>query len=105
MPRGDGSGPNGQGAMTGRGMGYCAGYVVPGYGQGQGRGMGLGMRRGFRGRGWGYNAWANTPYGPMVQAPVNQVPTPEDEKAYLKDQAKMMEEELKAIKQRLSEIK
>ncbi len=105
MPRGDGSGPNGQGAMTGRGMGFCAGYVTPGYGQGQGRGMGLGMRRGFRGRGWGSNAWVNTAYAPMMQAPVNQVPTPEDEKAYLKDQAKMMEEELKAIKQRLSEIK
>ena len=113
MPRGDGTGPNGQGAMTGRGMGYCAGYVNPGYGQGQGQGqgqgrglgMGMGMRRGLRGRGWGYNAWANTPYGPMMQAPVNQTPTPEDEKAYLKDQAKMMEEELKAIKQRLYEIK
>lgn len=110
MPRGDGTGPNSQGPMTGRGMGYCAGYITPGYGQGRG----MGLRRGFGGRffrgampyggrGWGYNAWADTPYGPMMQASAN--PTPEEEKVFLKDQAKMMEDELKAIKQRLSEIK
>jgi hypothetical protein len=85
-------------------MGYCAGYVAPGYSQG-GFGMGLrrGFGRGFRGRAWGYNAWANTPYGPMMQANAN--PTPDEEKAFLKDQAKMMEEELKGIKKRLSELK
>ena len=115
MPRGDGTGPNSQGPLTGRGLGYCTGYVTPGYAQGSGRGLGLGLRRGFGGRffrgampsggrGWGgYNAWIDTPYGPMTQAPAN--PTPEEEKVFLKDQAKMMEEELKAIKQRLSEIK
>ncbi len=31
MPRGDRTGPAGYGAMTGRGMGYCAGYPHPGY--------------------------------------------------------------------------
>ncbi|MDI3534182.1 MAG: hypothetical protein PWQ82_547 [Thermosediminibacterales bacterium] len=31
MPRGDGTGPRGLGPMTGRGMGYCAGFPVPGY--------------------------------------------------------------------------
>ncbi|MFH1391971.1 MAG: DUF5320 domain-containing protein [Candidatus Diapherotrites archaeon] len=31
MPRGDGTGPSGMGQMTGRGMGLCAGYSVPGY--------------------------------------------------------------------------
>ena len=31
MPRGDGTGPMGLGPMTGRGVGYCAGYSVPGY--------------------------------------------------------------------------
>ena len=29
MPRRDGTGPMGLGAMTGRGAGYCAGYGVP----------------------------------------------------------------------------
>ncbi|MBH1939431.1 DUF5320 domain-containing protein [Mobilitalea sibirica] len=31
MPRGDGSGPIGLGAMTGRSAGFCAGFQVPGY--------------------------------------------------------------------------
>jgi len=31
MPRADGTGPMGMGAMTGRAAGYCAGSRVPGY--------------------------------------------------------------------------
>lgn len=31
MPRGNGMGPFGQGPMTGRGMGYCAGFAQPGF--------------------------------------------------------------------------
>jgi len=31
MPYGDGTGPAGQGPKTGQGLGYCAGYKVPGY--------------------------------------------------------------------------
>jgi hypothetical protein len=47
MPRGDGTGPWGQGSMTGRGLGYCSGYERPGFmtpgpGMGFGRGMGAG---------------------------------------------------------------
>ncbi|HHY81012.1 MAG TPA: DUF5320 domain-containing protein, partial [Thermoanaerobacter sp.] len=30
MPRGDGTGPMGLGPRTGRGLGYCSGYNVPG---------------------------------------------------------------------------
>lgn len=44
MPGGDGSGPLGRGAMTGRGLGYCAGTPRYGYG----RRLGLGYGRGFR---------------------------------------------------------
>jgi hypothetical protein len=51
MPRGDGTGPNGMGPMTGRAAGYCAGFVTPGA---MGRGMGRRIRRGGgRGRGPG----------------------------------------------------
>ncbi len=68
MPFGDGTGPRGLGPMTGRGMGYCAGFGRPGvynpvpgggyggYGfglaRGWGRGMGVGWGRGM-GVGWG----------------------------------------------------
>lgn len=66
MPRRDGSGPMGQGAMTGRGVGYCSGANVPFRGYAR-RGCGLGLGRGggggfFRGQGYGFYAaepWAD----------------------------------------------
>ena len=63
MPRGDGTGPEGRGSMTGRGAGKCAGNNVAGFqnpsvpragarrGVGSGRGIGRGTGRGLgRGR-------------------------------------------------------
>ena len=47
MPRGDGTGPMGRGALTGRGLGSCAGASVPLYGMGYGRGMGRGAGLGY----------------------------------------------------------
>ncbi|HSW60870.1 MAG TPA: DUF5320 family protein [bacterium] len=52
MPRGDKTGPNGQGMMTGRKKGYCAGHNVEGTVNGLGGGLGGGFGRGF-GRGLG----------------------------------------------------
>ena len=51
MPGGDRTGPWGAGPMTGRGVGICAGYDMPGYmnpafGRGSGRGWGRGFGRG-----------------------------------------------------------
>ncbi len=55
MPAGDGTGPRGEGSMTGRALGRCAGYPEGGYaltpGHGGGRGLyGRGGGRGFRNR-------------------------------------------------------
>ena len=59
MPRGDRTGPNGMGPMTGRAAGYCSGAMAPGsraygggagFGAGRGRGAGC---RGFSGGGFG----------------------------------------------------
>lgn len=49
MPRRDGSGPVGQGPLTGRGLGNCTGVqnTVYGYGRGLGMGRGAGCGRGF----------------------------------------------------------
>ena len=60
MPRGDRTGPLGQGPATGRGLGGCkpinqggvdrnfpAGGFGPGRGRGAGRGLGRGAGRGF----------------------------------------------------------
>ncbi len=51
MPRLDGTGPTGAGAMTGRGQGNCRSTKFAKYGVGLGLGLGLGLaaRRGFRG--------------------------------------------------------
>jgi len=50
MPRGDGTGPQGFGPMTGRGAGFCAGYEVAGFAN---RGYGLGLGRARRGGAYG----------------------------------------------------
>ncbi len=53
MPFNDGTGPNGQGPRTGRGMGNCAGQGRSGrtFGSGRGRGQGMGFNRG-QGNSW-----------------------------------------------------
>ena len=58
MPRGDKTGPNGEGPMTGRQQGYCSGNDSPGYavsGRGLGKNFGRGLGRGFR-KGFGRNS-------------------------------------------------
>lgn len=114
MPRGDRTGPNGMGPMTGRGAGYCSGSTVPGYmnpygGRGLGRGFGYGAGfgraygHGF-GRGFGYGLgygrlWAN-PYGAAPVAPL----TPQAEQDLLNRQTELLESELQAIRKRLEEL-
>ncbi|MFP4117967.1 MAG: DUF5320 domain-containing protein [Candidatus Woesearchaeota archaeon] len=51
MPRGDGTGPSGEGPRTGRGLGFCNGYERPGFASdipSETQGFPRGMRRGFR---------------------------------------------------------
>lgn len=45
MPRGDRTGPDGQGPRTGRGMGFCNGFNIPGF-QNVGRNLSRMFRRG-----------------------------------------------------------
>ncbi|OQA89493.1 MAG: NADH-quinone oxidoreductase subunit I [Elusimicrobia bacterium ADurb.Bin231] len=61
MPRGDGTGPLGQGAGTGRGMGGCGKGAARGGGRGMnaGRGAGRGMNTG---RGVGISRGGNIQY-------------------------------------------
>lgn len=54
MAQGDKSGPMGQGPMTGRSLGFCAGNDTPGFNRGFGQGMGRGSGSGQgMGRGTG----------------------------------------------------
>ena len=92
MPQGDGTGPAGQGPMTGRGMGFCTGFNVPGFmNPGFGRGFGRGRGRGFR-------------FSQPVQFQP-QVITQEQEKQMLQEELKALEQETKEIQQRLKEMK
>ena len=117
MPGGDRTGPLGYGPMTGRRMGYCAGYQAPGYwqfgpgfgfgrgagfGRGFGRGLGLGMGRGWRrfGRFGGYPAPYAPPYIPWESATIE----PEREMDVLKEESDFLKNELKRIEKRISEL-
>lgn len=100
MPARDGTGPLGLGSMTGRGMGYCAGYNIPGYANPMpGRGYwGHGFGRGYRyGRYLAPYPYYETSYRPPYSST-------QDEKAILTEQAKEIENELKAVKERISEL-
>ncbi len=102
MPRGNGTGPMGAGPMTGRAAGYCAGFATPGFANQAGYGgRGMGRGAGFGGRGMGFG-FRNRFYAPeTVQAPpisANQ------EKEYLANEAKALENDLEAIKKRLGEL-
>jgi hypothetical protein len=111
MPGGDRTGPLGLGPRTGRALGYCAGSDVPGYahpgfgrGFGFGRGRGRGYGRGFWGRGRGFWGRGRYPYpAPYYPEPYIE-PSREEEKAYLEDMIKGLEEEMKLIRERLQEL-
>jgi len=117
MPGGDRTGPRGLGPRTGRAAGYCAGYPAPGYANpnipryGRGFGYGRGYGRGYQGRGrgfWGRGYYPEPYYEPApYYPPYQQQVSPEsskEEKAYLEDMVKGLEEELKAIKERLQDL-
>ena len=107
MPRGDGTGPMGMGPMTGRAAGFCTGYGMPGFQNPAigrfGRGMGWG-----RGRGMG--GWGGFRFGfPFTQPVYGAIPAfatypKEQEMDWLKGQAKVIEDQLKGIQQRISEL-
>ncbi|MCD6113611.1 MAG: DUF5320 domain-containing protein [Bacteroidales bacterium] len=101
MPRGDRTGPAGNGPMTGRQMGYCAGNNQPGfvnsgygsYGRGFGRGRGFGIGRGLGyGRGFGYYNY-----------PIPQYSS--SNKEALKNEINALKEHLSFLEKQLSESK
>lgn len=104
MPGGDRTGPIGRGPMTGRAVGYCAGYTGSGfanpiYGRGLGRGWGRGFGRGNWGRGRGF--WWR---GSFPETYYSSTPIVKEEKTYLENMVKDLEEEIKAIRERIQDI-
>ena len=105
MPRGNRTGPMGMGPRTGRGLGYCSGYNIPGYMHsapiGRGRAWGGRMGRG-RGRGWG---WGNQPgyaisypsFYPEPISPTEEAKILEETLEDLKIQMKTVEKRIEAL--------
>lgn len=95
MPAGDGTGPMGMDAMTGRGAGYCSGAAMPGN-AGYGYGVGFCGGRRFRNR-----FFAPGGHGRFAARPGLD---PVMEKQALKSQAEALQAQLDAIQKRLSDM-
>ncbi len=99
MPYRDGSGPKGNGPMTGRRMGNCSpeSDIVDNFGyrgRGNGRGCGMGRRNG--GRGYGYrrgNGFADFEDGQAL-----------NNKSYLENIVNYLSDRLSSYKKRLEEL-
>lgn len=92
MPSGDGSGPLGQGALTGRGRGVCRAAGVPAAGGGRGLGLARGIYGIGRclGRGLGRQA---------------ALAAPENEQARLRQIKTALEQQLNLVNARLEQPK
>ncbi len=103
MPRGDQTGPQGLGPMTGRRAGYCAGYNMPGFANPAvpryGAGFGGGFRGGFGWRGAGY--WRTAP---RWQYPTPTPLPPQQEIESLKAEASWLRNQLEAIEKLINEL-
>ena len=104
MPGLDGTGPWGEGLMTGGGRGFCnpagAGYRRPygrGYGFSRGYGRGFGFRRGFD-PWYGQDRWYEPAYG--APYPVE----PKQEINMLKAEADAMKNDLNEINRRIQDL-
>ncbi|MCK5839443.1 MAG: DUF5320 domain-containing protein [Bacteroidales bacterium] len=100
MPRGDRSGPSGEGPKTGKGMGYCTENEHPGYMNtfsNRGRGFGRGFQGGQgygRGAGFGFRHG----YGNSYQGGVPDV----SEKTLIENEIRILKDQMSALEERLS---
>ena len=85
MPNFDKTGPQGQGPMTGRGMGHC------------GKSRGMGMRMGF-GKCHGYGRGLGKYFG------WNAPQTKEDKKEDLESYKKALQEEMEDVEKELTDL-
>ena len=117
MPRGNKTGPDGEGSMTGRAQGYCTGNNQPGFmsnqsylGQGFGGGRGGGRGRGAfsgrnMGRGFGFGSGQGFRFGRANQnvfvdndPSVSDKTLIENDIRVLKDQISYLEKQLTGSK-------
>lgn len=92
MPRGDGTGPVGNGPMSGRGFGSCAGANAGRYGAGMSNGFGRGRRFGCR---QGYGMGMNYPADPAIA---------KSKKELLEEQKQLLQNKLDIISKQLENL-
>ena len=97
MPGFNQTGPQGAGPMTGRGQGACGNRNMTGAGAGTGTAYGAGYGGRGCGRGFGGRRGMGRGFGPAA----SPVPVGTNENA-LQDRARMLEDELNAIKAQLN---
>ncbi len=106
MPGGDRTGPAGAGPVTGRGMGYCTGFAMPGYARGgPGMGRGRGFRRSYCMTGWpGWARFGGTfPQG-FAPYPYQGTAPAVNEKEVLLNQADFLQKQLDQVQARLKSL-
>jgi len=99
MPRGDRTGPQGEGPMTGRQLGYGAGYDSPGYAKGPGRGAGFG----FFGRGRGRGFFSRGFFDRNLREP-ETVDTQPDNINQIKSDVQVLQSGLSSLLERLKKL-
>jgi hypothetical protein len=111
MPNRNRKGPLGEGFMTGRGAGLCAGFAAPGS-LNSGAGRGSGMGRGGHKRGWRHQFHAAGLCGWQRAAETATVATPvafatvadKQEIAALKEQATSLQNTLNQMQKSIEEL-
>jgi hypothetical protein len=92
MPRSDRTGPNGDGPMTGKGMGYCSDNKEATF-VNSGRGLRCGAGRNFGGgSGRGFRTWNNS----------NNLDQGSSNNTYLENEIKILKEKLNSLENKLS---
>jgi len=99
MPRGDQTGPEGYGPMSGRDAGFCAGYDMPGYIDPMGYRMG--MRRAWRNRRWHGMGYGFGRHGSMRYAAFEVPYPPEEKEEMLKNREVWLQEQLDEVRTEL----
>ena len=100
MPFRDGTGPCGEGPLTGRGLGPCGTGTYP---RGAAR-FGRGFGRGFRGRAFAGRRFARPVSDPYYDYTPQRPLTKDDEEKFFKEDIRDIEQEIKDLEQEKKEI-
>ncbi len=103
MPRGDRTGPNGNGPMTGRRLGFCTGNDSPGFEMTPGGFFDRGGRA--YGRGFGYGRGMGYRHGQQYGRYADEIVPEVSQETLLENEARVLKEQLVSLEKQLAELK